>query len=191
MWGDVSFWFAFLLIISKVEHLLMCLLTSVCLLWKNVYSGLLPIFWIRLSVFLRLSCMSCLYISDNKPLSVISFANIFSHSIGCLFVLLMVYFAVRSFWLGPTCFYLFCLGRWIGKNTAAIYLRVFCLCFLLGDLRVSGFTLRSLIHFEFIFVCDVRECSHFILLHVVVQFSQHHLLKRLSFLHCVFLPPLL
>ena len=47
-----------------------------------------------------------------------------------------------------------------------------------------------LIHFEFIFVYGVRECSNFILLHVAVQFSQHHLLKRLSFLHCISLPPL-
>ena len=31
---------------------------------------------------------------------------------------------------------------------------------------------------------------NFILLHVAVQFSQHHLLKRLSFLHCIFLLPL-
>ena len=30
--------------------------------------------------------------------------------------------------------------------------------------------------------------SNFILLHVAVQFFQHHLLKRLSFLHCMFLP---
>ena len=45
----------------------------------------------------------------------------------------------------------------------------------------SGFTFRSLIHFEFIFVYGVRKCSHFILLHVAVQFSQHHLLKRLVF----------
>ena len=29
-----------------------------------------------------------------------------------------------------------------------------------------------------------------ILLHIAVQFSQHHLLKRLSLLHCIFLPPL-
>ena len=45
---------------------------------------------------------------------------------------------------------------------------------------VSGLTFRSLIHFEFIFVYGVRKCSNFILLHVAVQFSQHHLLKRLS-----------
>ena len=47
---------------------------------------------------------------------------------------------------------------------------------------VSDLTFRSLIHFEFIFVYGVRKCSHFILLHVAVQFSQHHLLKRLSML---------
>ena len=55
---------------------------------------------------------------------------------------------------------------------------------------VSGLTFRSLIHFEFIFVCHVRKCSSFILLQVVDQFSKHHLLKRLSVLHCIFLPPL-
>ena len=49
---------------------------------------------------------------------------------------------------------------------------------------VSGLTFRSLIHFEFIFVHGVRKCSSFIPLQVVDQFSQHHLLKRLSFLHC-------
>ena len=46
---------------------------------------------------------------------------------------------------------------------------------------VSGLTFRSLIHFEFIFVYGVRKCSRFILLQVVDQFPQLHLLKRLSF----------
>ena len=46
---------------------------------------------------------------------------------------------------------------------------------------VSGLTFRSLIHFEFIFVYGVRKCSSFVLFQVVDQFSQHHLLKRLSF----------
>ena len=55
---------------------------------------------------------------------------------------------------------------------------------------VSGLTFRSLTHFEVIFVYGVRKCLSFVLLQVVDQFSQHHLLKRLSFLHCVFLPPL-
>ena len=51
--------------------------------------------------------------------------------------------------------------------------------------KVSGLTLRSLIHLEFIFVYGVRKCSSFILLQVVDQFSQQHLLKRLSFFHCM------
>ena len=55
---------------------------------------------------------------------------------------------------------------------------------------VSGLTFRSLIHFEFNFVYAVRKCSYFILLHVAVHSSQHHLLKRLSLPHCIFLLPL-
>ena len=54
----------------------------------------------------------------------------------------------------------------------------------------SCLTFRSLIHFEFIFVYGVRKCSNFSLLHVAVQFSQHYLLKRLSFFHCIFLSPM-
>ena len=55
---------------------------------------------------------------------------------------------------------------------------------------VSALIFRSLIHLEFIFVYDVKACSNFILILVAVQFFQQHLLKRLSFLHCMFLLPL-
>ena len=55
---------------------------------------------------------------------------------------------------------------------------------------VPGPVFRSLIHFEFMFVYGVRKCSNFILLHVAIQFSQHHLLTGMSFLPCIFLPPL-
>ena len=55
---------------------------------------------------------------------------------------------------------------------------------------VSGPTFTPLIHFEIIFVYGVRKRSNFILLHVAVQFSQHHLVKRLSLPPCIFLPPL-
>ena len=44
---------------------------------------------------------------------------------------------------------------------------------------VASLTFMYLIHFEFIFVYGARECFNFILLHVSVQFSQHHFLKRL------------
>ena len=52
---------------------------------------------------------------------------------------------------------------------------------------VSGLTFRSLTYFEFIFLYGIRKCSSFILLQMVNQLSQHQLLKRLSFLHCIFL----
>ena len=55
---------------------------------------------------------------------------------------------------------------------------------------VSDLMFRSLIYLESVFVYGVRKCSNFILLHVAVQFSQHHLLKRLSFLHCIWFAPL-
>ena len=55
-----------------------------------------PHFLIGLFVFLALSCMSCLYIVEINPLSVVSFAIIFSHSKGCLFTLLIVFCAVQN-----------------------------------------------------------------------------------------------
>ena len=53
-------------------------------------------FWIGLFVSLILSCMSCLYILEINPLSVDSFANIFSNSEGSLFIFFMVSFAVQK-----------------------------------------------------------------------------------------------
>ena len=72
-------------------------------------------------------------------------------------------------------------------NPAAIYVRD---CSMLSSkrFRASGLTFRSLIHSEFVY--GIRECSNFILLHTAVQSFQQNLLKRLSFLHCIFLPPL-
>ena len=53
-------------------------------------------FWIVLFLFLILNCMNGLYILEINPLSVASFANIFSNSVGCLFILCMVSFAVQQ-----------------------------------------------------------------------------------------------
>ena len=52
-------------------------------------------FWMGWFVFLVLRCKRCLYILE-MPLSVTSFANIFSQSVGCLFVLFRVSFAVQK-----------------------------------------------------------------------------------------------
>ena len=42
------------------------------------------------------SCMSGLYSLEINPLSVALFTNVFSHSVGCFFILWMVSFAVQK-----------------------------------------------------------------------------------------------
>ena len=55
---------------------------------------------------------------------------------------------------------------------------------------VSWLMFKSFIHFEFICVYGVSWWSRFFFLHVAVQISQHHLLKRLFLHYFMLLPPL-
>ena len=96
----------------------------------------------------------------------------------CLFVCLFV------------CFYFHYSRWWIKKISLGFMSESVLLIFSSKSLIVFGVTFRSLIHFEFKIVYSVREFSNFIPLNVAIQFSQHHLLRRLSFFHCIFLLPL-
>ena len=72
------------------------------------------------------------------------------------------------------------------KTGSVIYVNVL-LMFFSRSCIVSSLTFRSLIRYELIFVYEVKEQSNFTFSHVLVQFFQQHLLKRLSFQHCVVL----
>ena len=55
---------------------------------------------------------------------------------------------------------------------------------------VSDLTFKSLMHFEFILVYAVRMWPSYIFLRVTIQFSQYHLLNKLSLAYCTCLLPL-
>ena len=133
---------------------------------------------------------------DINPFSE-KWANMFSHFVGCLFILLMISFAVQKlFSLTKSHLFIFSFVSlaweiYLIKYCYEQCLRFCCLCILLQFFMVWGLTFKFLIHFEFILVCSIRRWSSFIVMHVSVQFSQHHLLNKLSLAHCMCLFPLL
>ena len=130
---------------------------SVCLLWWNVYLGLLPILdWVVW--FLVLSSMSCLYILEINPLSIDLFANIFSHSEGCLFVLFMASFAMQKLWslirfhLFIFVFIFITLGSGSKKILLWFISKSVLPTFFSRIFMASGLTFRSSIHFIYFLV---------------------------------------
>ena len=134
------------LMISDVEYCFMCPFALCMSFWKNIYSAPLPIFnWI-IWFFLVLSYMIFLYIL-NEPLIQYIIHKYLPHSVDCLFILLMVSFAVqKAFWfdVAPLVYFCFCfpcLNIYLKKSCQSPCLRGYCLCFLL---EVSCFQILHL-----------------------------------------------
>ena len=77
-WYIIVFLTFIYLIINSVEHLFICFLSGK--MSVQFFCSFFKFF------FFMLSCMSCFYLLDVNSLWLILFANIFPHSVSCLFI---------------------------------------------------------------------------------------------------------
>ena len=95
-------------------------------------------FLIGLFVFLEWSRVSSLYILEIRPLSEVSLVNMFSHTVGSLFILMMFSLAIKRLFilmrshLFILSFMSLALGDILVKYCCMEYLRFSCLCSPLG-----------------------------------------------------------
>ena len=84
------------LMANDAKHPFICLWALCMSFLENCLFRSFAHFLIDLFGFLEWSHVSSLHILEIKPLSEVSFANIFSHMVGSLFILLMFSLAVQK-----------------------------------------------------------------------------------------------
>ena len=87
------------LMATDAEHLFICL-WALCMssLEKHLFKFFAH-FLIGLFVFLEWSCLSSLYILEIRPLSEVSLANMFSHTVGSLCILMLFSLAMQKLFI--------------------------------------------------------------------------------------------
>ena len=119
-------------------------------------------FVIGLFFYLEWSCVSSLYILEIKPLSEVSLANIFSHIVGSLFILLMFSLAMQNLFIlmRSHLFILSFMSLALGDILVKLLLQgvseIFLPMFSSRTLMVSQLIFKSFIHLEFILVDGVK-----------------------------------
>ena len=122
------------LIVSNVESFHVLFKQSTCVLWRNAYLNLSPIFFSTVFFVVVVIEMHELLCFLEINILLVPFENIFSHTEDCHFVLLMIFFAIKMFFLTlirSNLFIFVFIFITLGgqKNLVVIFQRVFCLYF--------------------------------------------------------------
>ena len=151
------------LMVSDVVHFFVYVFSHLYVFFgKTSFQVLCPVLIWVFGVLL-LSRMSPLYTLDVNHLLDKQFENIFSHSMGCLFILLMISFAVQMLFSLISSTYLFLLlllvlfkDTMYKKSLPTPMSRNIFPIFSSRSYMVSVLTFKFLIYFKLIFVSDTR-----------------------------------
>ena len=104
--------------------------------------------------------MSFLYILEIRPLSEVSLANMFSHMVGSVFILMLSSLAMQNFYFDEVPFvysfiYVPCSGDMSVKILLCGISEIFLPMFSCMTFMVSQLIFKSFFHLEFIFFYDI------------------------------------